>query len=84
MFEIQTETDEPLLCAADSACNVCLGFLFSVCAATETFQPGESDRSVSTQTEASPGVRVLRSHRPQRAGPPSQRVGVSPHKTSMK
>lgn len=51
--------------------------MFCVSAATETRQPGESDRGVSAQTEAAPRVRVLRPHRPQRAGPPSQRVGVS-------
>lgn len=50
--------------------------LFLLVAATETRQPGESDRGVPAQTEASPGVRVLRSHGPQRAGPPSQRVSV--------
>ena len=47
-----------------------------VSAATETRQPGESDRGVPAQTEAAPGLRVLRPHGAQRAGPPSQRVRV--------
>lgn len=50
----------------------------SVCAAAEARQPGQPDGGVPAQAQAPPGVRVLRPHRPQRAGPPSQRVGPPP------
>lgn len=46
----------------------------SVFAATQTRQPGEPDRGVPPQTEAPPGVWVLRPHGAHRAGPPSQGV----------
>lgn len=71
----------PLNGCAGELVLVKLYFFVSFCfsAATETRQPGESDRGVPAQAEAPPRVRVLRPHGPQRAGPPSQRVGVCPY-----
>lgn len=46
-------------------------------AATQTRQPGEPDRGVPPQTEAPPGVWVLRPHGAHRAGPPPQGVSCA-------
>lgn len=53
---------------------LCVFALSVFFAATQTRQPGEPDRGVPPQTEAPPGVWVLRPHGAHRAGPPPQGV----------